>query len=102
MIAVAPSMTDLVAWLDADESRAVFNASRTPSVSSGDVGAARILPDLIVPADCPVELYPQLSQAMAAYPDLPWHELSVWSGTDPEPELVEAQEAHRAAQEPQP
>jgi hypothetical protein len=88
-------MTALIQWLDADESRAVFNAQRTPSVQSGDVGAARILPDLIVPADCPVELFPQLSQAMAAYPNLPWHELSVWSGELAEPELVAAKEANK-------
>jgi hypothetical protein len=86
-------MTALIQWLDADESRAIYNNQRTPSVSSGDVGAARIVPGLDLPDDCPVELFPQLSQAMAAYPDLPWHELSVWSGEPPEPELVAAQEA---------
>lgn len=104
MIAVTPSIAAFLAWLDANPDAAALDAQRTPSVRAGDVAAARLAPYVVVPDGCPVEVYPQLSQAMAAYPDLPWHQLSVWSGTPPEPELVAAQEAfagQQTEQEPQ-
>jgi hypothetical protein len=97
MIAVCPSLTAFVAWLEADESRAALNSQRTPSVQSGDVGAARLAPGLLIPEDCPVVVYTTLAEAMAAYPALPWHLLSVWSGTPAEPELIAARAAWEAA-----
>lgn len=37
-----------------------------------------------------------LAEAMAGYPDLPWHDLPVGMGDTPEPELVAAVQAHLA------
>lgn len=46
--------------------------------------------------------YPTIAAAMAAHPDIPWWQLPVVFGEEPEPELVAAVTAHSAANPPGP
>ena len=86
-------ISQYLAWLNANPEHAVLNELRTHSVSNDAVAAARIGDGVVIPASCPVTRYDTIAAAMAAHPDLPWHQLTTWSGEPAEPELLAAREA---------